>query len=465
LKKIIYIILFIYAVLAVLTIFYFNGTGDAGDSIQHYLYGKYAPVHHELFFDHWAKPLYVLLICPFAHFGFTGVKIFNAIVSLLTIFFTYKASESLSIKNTIIGAVILVFTPLYYILTFSGLTEPLFALFISIGLYAIVKEKYLTAALAISFLPFVRSEGLIIIGVYGLYFLFKRKYKLLPLLLTGHIVYSIAGFFVYHDLFWIFTKIPYASMSSNYGSGKLFDFAEDLIYVIGVPIYILFWIGIISITWKSIKKSTTLELQILVFFGFISFFVAHSLFWYFGIFNSMGLKRVMIGVMPMISIISLYGFNFITEEIFEKRDRTKMIFQGLLISYIIIFPFTSNPAAINWERDMYLSKDQQLAIQTVDYIIKNKGANHRFVFDHPYLSEILNIDCFDKSKRLELNHNSMDQLDLGDIVIWENWFAVVENRITKEQLDNNPDLINFYNANINDNGREIKISVYEKKLK
>ena len=88
-KNIIYIVLFIYIVIAVLTIIFFNGTGDAGDSIYHYLFAKYAPIHPELFFYHWAKPVYVLLASPFAQFGFTGIKIFNALVSLTTIFLTY----------------------------------------------------------------------------------------------------------------------------------------------------------------------------------------------------------------------------------------------------------------------------------------------------------------------------------------------------------------------------------------
>ncbi|MEA3478152.1 MAG: hypothetical protein U9R60_08235, partial [Bacteroidota bacterium] len=125
----IFILLLIYAIVATLTIYFFDGTGDSGDSIYHYLFAKFAPLHPQLFFDHWAKPVYVLLVSPFAQFGFIGVKIFNAIVSLLTIFFTFKIVKKLNIKNAIVGAIILIFSPLYFVLTFSGLTEPLFALF------------------------------------------------------------------------------------------------------------------------------------------------------------------------------------------------------------------------------------------------------------------------------------------------------------------------------------------------
>ena len=462
LKNLIYIFLFAYAVIAVAAIYFFNGTGDAGDSVQHYLYGKYAPAHPELFFNHWAKPFYVLLISPFAQFGITGAKIFNALASLGTIFFTCKSAEKLNLKNSIFTCVILIFTPLYFILTFSGLTEPLFALIIGIGLYLCQKEKYLGASLLISFLPFVRSEGLIFIGIFALYFFMKRKWKIIPFLLTGHAVYSIAGFFVYHNLFWVFTKIPYASMGSPYGSGPLEHFVVQLLYVTGVPLCILFWLGIISTAWKFFRKKTSVEMHIIIFLGFISFFIAHSLFWYFGICNSMGLKRVLLGVMPLIGIICLEGFNFLTED-FLKTKTLKLILQGLIAGYIIIFPFTSNPAAINWKNDMQLTNDQQAAIQTAEFILKNKGINHRFIFSHPYLSEALQIDCFDKNIKGDIDLAEIGRAKSGDIIIWENWYAVIENRVSKEQLDKNPDLANIYNSKINESGKEIIYAVFEKK--
>ena len=462
-KYIIYIVLFIYIVIAVLTIIFFNGTGDAGDSIYHYLFAKYAPIHPELFFYHWAKPVYVLLASPFAQFGLTGIKIFNALVSLTTIFLTYKTARELNIKNAIISAVIMIFTPLYYILTFSGLTEPLFALITVFCIYLSTKQKYLATCLIISFLPFVRSEGLIIIGVFGIYFLFKKHWKLLPFLLFGSIVYSIAGYFVYHDFLWIFNKIPYSNLSSSYGSGNLFHFAEQLFYVVGVPIYILFWIGFISLIRRTVKKKIIFEEQFLILFGFICFFIAHSLFWYFGIFNSMGLKRVLIGVMPMISIISLQGFNFITENLFAAKKGLKIIIQVLLVVYIIIFPFTSNPAAINWKREMMLSNDQLSAIKSANFILNTNGTNCRIICSHPYLSVALNIDCFNKNKRLDLNQRNIEQIKTGDIIVWENWFALTESNIKKKDLDNNIGLINIYNSKVDDNGREIIYSIYEKK--
>ena len=439
------------------------GLGDAGDSVHHYLFSKYAPAHTDLFFNHWAKPLFVLLSSPFAQFGFVGVKVFNVLSSLFTIYFTYKSIQKLNLKNSIVGAIILMFSPLCFILTFSGLTEPLFALFISLGLYTLLSKRLILSCIIISFLPFIRSEGLIIIGVFALYFLYKKHWKIIPVLLFGHIAYMISGFFLYDDLLWVFNKIPYAQLDSLYGSGELSRFVEQLLYVVGIPIYVLFWVGVVAVIWKSIKKGMSSEIQILVFIGFFSFFIAHSLFWYLGIFNSMGLNRVLIGVIPLVSIISLIGFNFITEDILKGQSRLKRVFQGVLVGYILIFPFTKNPAAINFDQDLNLSKDQQTAIQTVALIKSHASLNQRYVFAHPYLSEALNIDHFDINQHLELVNEYPEHGKSGDIIIWENWFAVIEHGVTKESLVNNPNLTCIYEAKATDRNREIQYVVFQRR--
>lgn len=448
-----------YAVASLFVIYSFNGTGDGGDSVQHYLFAKYAPVHPELFFNHWAKPVYVLLASPFAQFGLTGIKLFNAIVTFISIFLTYKIAKRLQLKNAIISALISIFTPLYFVLTFSGLTEPLFALFVSAVIFLTLKERNIAAGLILSFLPFVRSEGLIIIGVFGLYHMIKKQWKNIPLLTIGHGVYALAGFFVYNNPLWVFTQIPYASLSSPYGNGPLFHFVEQLVYVLGIPVYILFWLGFLSVLHKSITKKASYELIILFLTNFFVFLAAHSLFWYFGIFNSMGLKRVFLGMMPVIAIIALEGFNFVTETILWKRKYARTILQALLILYVVIFPFTSNPAAVNWKKDMNLSDDQKIALKVVEFIKEKKGMNHRFIYMHPYLSEALNIDCFDPAKRIELNEKNLSLLQKGDIIVWENWYSVVEGGVQKERLDKDERVKEIFIYNTN--GNKITYVVYE----
>ncbi len=459
-QKAIYVVLLAYLIIAALTIVYFNGTGDAGDSVHHYLFAKYAPSHPKLFFDHWAKPVYVLLASAFAQFGFIGIKVFNVILTLGSIYTTFRIARHLKLSNAVSAAVIYIFAPLVFVLTFSGLTEPLFALFLSLGVLFAIKNKYLVACLIISFLPFIRSEGLIFLGVFAVYFFWNKQWKLIPQLLFGHLCYSIAGYFVYGDLLWVFKKIPYASLNSVYGEGGLFHYVEQLVYVVGIPIYFLIGIGIIGLLWKAFKRQINSELFILILGGFLAFFVAHTLFWYLGIFNSMGLKRVFVGVMPLMAILALIGLNTLTEPVVIRKKAIGRAIQLIIVIAVCVFPFTSNPAAVKPERDLLLSKDQLVANSMADYIQEEMGTEHRFIHMHPYLSQALDIDHFDTEKHMEMTTAILNELRPGDVLIWDSWFCVVERGISLEMLEKHPLLALVYTKELNDDNGNSQMVIF-----
>ena len=463
LKNFIYFVLFIYAALAAWTIIYFDGTGDTGDSVSHYLFAKYAPKHPELYFDHWAKPVFVLLASPFAQFGFIGMKIFNSCVVLLTILTTHNIAKALKFRNAIIVSFILICTPLYFTLTFSGLTEPLFALVVSISILLLLKDKYVAASILISFLPFIRSEGLIFIGIFAIYFAFKCKWKMLPFLVVGHLIYSFLGYFIHHDLLWVIREIPYAHLDSIYGNGTLFHFSEKLYYLLGLPIYFLFVVGLIAIYWDAIKKKSNLDEQVLLALGFLTFFIAHSLFWFLGIFGSMGLLRVFICVMPIIALVALKGYNFITETVLGQSKLPQLIFKALLIISVIIFPFTTNKAALNFNRDFSISQEQLLVQQMADFSIKNYGTKQTYVCAHPYFSLALDIDPFDKTKMVDWNESNLLNLQSGSLLIWDSHFALIDLGVTKQIIDSDSSFVNIYNASKINQGKEILMSMYLKK--
>lgn len=434
-------LLLAYLLIGIFTIHYFNGTGDQGDSVHHFLYAKYAPQHPKLFFDHWAKPLFVLFASPFAQFGFTGIKVFNLLISIITVFLTYKTAKLYGYKDPVLAALFVICAPLNYILTFSGLTEPLFALFLIWGVYLAKKEQHLASAVVISFLPFIRSEGLIFLGVFGFWFLLNKKtWAGIPVLLFGHIAYSLAGYFVYQDLLWIFTKIPYATLNSTYGAGKPDHFVTQLNFILGIPLYVLIWLGMVAfvISWFQ-KKQFFNDETILILGGFLAFFVAHSLFWYLGIFNSAGLTRVFVGVMPLMALICLKGFHLLTNTPYINA-KFNLVFKTVLVLVVVIFPLTSNRAAIGFKENMMLSRDQELAKEIAAFLAQNHTVSGTYFYAHPYLSEILNRDHFDPKQRRNLTTSELRNLRKGDIVIWEDWFAVIENGVTEEQLKQIPEL-------------------------
>lgn len=461
----IYLLLSVYIATGVVTIFLFDGTGDTGDSIYHYLFARYAPAHPSLYLNHWAKPLFTLISSPYAQFGFTGMKVFNLTVSAFTMLLTYRIALLSGMKNPLLAALFIMVAPLWYILTFSGLTEPLFALFLAGALLLVLRKQYTAAAVVVSFMPFIRSEGLIVIGVFALYYALSGRWRTIPFLALGHLLFAAVGYLVYHDLLWVFNRMPYASLAPKHGSGPLLHFVFQMNYVVGVPLYMMLVAGLLSYPLALLRKNVTVtrEEGILVVGGFLVYLTAHSLFWYFGVFNSMGLKRVLLGVMPLISLIALQGFNLITQSLLSPSSWPSKIAATLIIAYLVIFPFTGNPAAVLWGRDMYLAPEQRAAKAVAAYIhSQNPNPENRFFYTHPYLSEVLHVDHFDSLRRLDCTPWFLDSLKEGDYVIWDNWFAVVESYSTLDTLLNQPGIVIDTSFTVIDDRREVRFVVARK---
>ena len=457
------ILLLVYFILGIVTIIFCKGTGDVGDSVMHYLFARSAPFHPELYFDHWAKPVYVLLASPFAQFGFAGLKVFNLLTTLGTLLLIYKIANQLKLNNPVIATLLAMCSPLYFAHTFSGLTEPLFALFLALSIYFTLQNSRVSACVLLSFLPYVRSEGLIMLGVFALYFLISGYWKVLPYLLTGSIVYGIAGYFVYGNPFWVITKIPYATMSSVYGSGDVFHFVDQLYYVLGLPVTLMFWIGFFVMLIKWFRNQLEGRQGYLFLLGFLAFFIAHSLFWYLGIFNSMGLKRVLLCLMPIIAIVGLHGFNFISNLLTGLNSKFNLICTTFIVLYLILFPFTPNPAALNRQRDLELTNEQVMAKRVVSHLYRKDSLSSPLIYNHFYLSLVMDNDHCDPAKRRGLDSLQMPHLTKGTLIIWENLYAEKESGITLNWLKQRSYLEQIYTTKGPAQNMEMIFAVYKMK--
>ncbi len=451
-KSLLWLVLGVYAIIACFTIFYFDGTAGTGDTITHFLFAKYAFQYPIFYFDHWAKPIFTLLASPFAQFGFTGIKVFNAITTLFTLYFTYRCAVMLNIKQAFLPVIFCILMPSYYILTFSGLTEPLFALFLAVGTYFLLKEKYLYAVLWVSFMPFVRSEGLIIILAFACFLLVKGKWKILPFFITGHAVYGLAGAAFHKDILWVIHKMPYRTLEHVYGKGSLFHFVDQLIYIVGLPVYGLIAISLVYYSLRLYKKQIDLK-ELFIPFTFFAFFVAHSLFWYFGIFASMGLKRVLIGIVPLMGIMAYHGYEFILHLLSKTSVKVQLFFKYGILLYAVIFPFTPNPAAINFKENMYLDASQQLAKKVAQDLQQKGLSSHKVISDNHYFEFL--FPNFDILRALSYKDFTIQK---NDILIYDPHYS----RITKEHIEKTlgMKLIGRYTS-INEKRQEIYYNVYQ----
>jgi len=433
------ILFFIFLLIIFLTQTSYGG----GDSIQHYNMAHWGWKYPWLLFDHWGKPAFTILISPFAQLGINGARSFNLLLGFGTAIIIWKIAQILKFRNSELSMFLVLFTPVYFILMFTPLTEVSFSFFLVLSILLFFKRKYYLSALVLSFLPLIRNEGIVLFPLFILAFSLKRKMLTIPLLTVGFWLISLLGFSYYDDFWWLITKMPYSGDAVDiYGSGSLFHFLNDTRGILGYPIAVLFVAGLIIslINWGKNDKyrlSDTFFFLLLIPGSYIVFISAHSFVWWQGIGNSLGLVRVIGSVTPLAALTALIGFNLIIDFLKDKKKITgKFIFYGTIF-WIFALGLTTHRGGFN------LSKNQKLTKQATDFLIKNNLDKHKIYYFDPFALFELGIDPYDKIKSnwgVPNAENPSIGIPDSSIIIWDAHFGPNEGRVSLDALQNQKSL-------------------------
>lgn len=443
--RFVYFTLIVSAVLWIYHALSYPVSFDGGEGIRHYLFSRYSWEIPYLLLDHWGKPFFTLLSSPFSQFGLIGIKVFNVLCGILTSFFLYRSANSLNIKNSFLAPLFLLFTPIYSQCINSGLTEILFGLVLTAGIFGYLRNEYVYSSLLISFLPFVRTEGFLLVPLFFLILVMNRRFKEIPLLGTGLLIYSFIGLFAFNDFFWVINKNPYdGHMSHIYGRGPLLHFVNAYPYLWELPLTILLVFGLF-VGFLNLPKYYTDRIRakefILINGSLIVYFVAHSIFWWQGLFNSYGLVRVIAGVVPMSIIISLRGLDLMTGILKPMMLRNAVL--AAIILLIMLYPFYKRHLPIKLDHESKLVLEASHWYNNSEY----KKRNPKIYYLHPIFIEAIGMHPFDPTETGELWYLYPDIkkwgynfIPDGTLIFWDSHFGSMEARIDRDFILSDPHL-------------------------
>lgn len=404
-----------------------KGTGDDGDSVAHFLYSRDAFLFPKYFFNHWAKPLFVLISAPFAQFGLVGVKLMNVIALTTSLVLTYKLACRFQMPHAWLAPFFVVAQHRVLTHTLSGLTEPLFALALVWCVWLLHRERYFWGTLVASFLPFIRSEGLIIFCVLIIYLAVRKQWKYIPLLSFGHICYSFAGYSTHKSLLWVFNTMSYATTDHVYGIGQWDSFIVNMPWVTGGFVYAVLIVGLFDglrrlVLFFTKKKPFDTDELWLVYGIFVAYFLAHTLFWMYGIFASQGLMRVMLCVAPMMGIVCLRGANLFTEGVQKWLPKLQISYvRSVIVLLSLIFLYKN----LDWQIDFNLHPSQRTQFEAAaKYKNKVQNEGYSLYSEGMYIDMIFGINPFDDPR-----HRSFHQILKREpvpeksLLVWESIFA------------------------------------------
>lgn len=417
-------------------------TNGAGDTISHFMFSKYSWQNPSYFLDHWAKPVFTALSSPFSQFGFVGMRIFNAIMALGSGIMIWKIAKELERPFPAFAILLLFAMPFFGLKIFSGLTEYLYCFLLTATILLCLKKHYIWACIIASFFPFCRSEGIIAIGMLIIFLVWTRQWKILPLLLIGHLFYEFIGVTIFDKpIGWTWTKIPYLA-GSTYGSGSWNRFFGGLRYVCEWPVILLLVIGLLQKAVYSFTKIRDADHRfkvdfLLIYGNAVVFFMAHSIFWAYGLFNSAGLIRVMIAIMPLIALIALDAFNLLTNS--GLPEQWKKGIAIVIVGLIIYHATNTSRNGLAYAKGANNIPEHTVVRDEVFTYLQTNFKTAPTFYNIGYLAILRNENYYGQDiKGTWFRKSDLESMPLHAVYVWDSKFGTSVAGIQREDLLNDP---------------------------
>lgn len=433
------------AVLAIMTTIlavhdlYYPSSYEGADGLRHYLVSRYSWKHPELFFYSWGKPFFTLITSPFSQFGLPGIKFFNLLCGIFTGWMLLNWRKEENSFPGIMRLLLLMSMPIYFFSLNSGYTEPLFGLMTIAAIRLALDGRSRLAGVVLSCLPYVRSEGYLFLPLFGLIFLIRREFVSIVLMMSFSVLLSVAGAPYFKSLFWIIRENPYdGTMAAIYGSGPWHHFLKSAPFMFGRVQAVLIPVGLFLMTIAWLKNERRQEIW-LIAGTFVIYFGSHMIFWWKGLFNSLGLLRVMAAVAPSGALISWYAI-----EAFQLRlglVLKRKLVQAIICLAIFIQPF------IHEQFPLQLNPVEKTIDEAIAWYKKEFENNPppKIYYLSPYMGHRLNIDVFDNRKVGEMwgLFPSIREWGWGvvpdsTIILWDNQLAANEGLAPLDSLIGSP---------------------------
>ncbi len=449
-KALVPVLLLVIAAILIVILRLSTGVSGETDSILHYQISRYAFKYPKFFLDLWGKPLFTILSSPLSQFGYMGAVTFNLVCGLLSAWFASLIAKRMEYRYAWVAILFTVFTPIYLFIMYTSLTEILFSLVLIASIYLFISRRFIWSAILISFIMFVRTEGMMFIVLFIVPLVWMKQYKSLPFLFVGLITLTLASWPVYHDPLWFINKLPYSSSGSElYGHGSFWYYFGQMDYILSYPLLILSITGFLFIilnlkkgfsNLKDIKYVTLYFLIIPSIFGFI---LAQSFLWWKGWMAVLASTRFIACVLPLVAIISLTGFEWIMEKA-KANKIVFVVFGSFVLSLVVYKPFTYHVVPMKTGINFAVME------QLTGWLKSTAYSTRKAFYTDPTYPFYMDIDPWDQQKCFKIysyeNTDPASLLRSGELLIWDAQFAGYEGHLPFDSLmkNNNLRLLNVF---------------------
>jgi hypothetical protein len=478
------------------------------DDLDHYYMAKAALSQPHFLVDAWGRPGFTILYALPAQFGWNAVRLTTIVLSLATLVMTWRAARALDAERPGAWAGLAGWQPLFLLLSFSALTEPLAALLIAVVLYAQAAGRPRLAAVAAGLLPLVRLElGVVALLVVGWVLTTRRNaWRELAWIPLPVVLWGIAGGLIHGDPGWLPGTIFGSSRPLN-SSGPV-GYFRNLVTVTGGAVFLGLFLGAVAFLLRPAhagrRAPAFAGLLFLAVFGLLTLLTWEAL--PFG--GSIGFLRHLIVLAPAGGLIAGFGYQAMIAA--EGRSRWPFVLTTLAVTALVALVLSHRlaadfyilpgrdwsrlqmlapvvilvlaaPFAGRWRRHVVsavalvaalgtvaflrpidLNVEQKVIRKAVEDLRSSQLLARPLMVNHPWVYFLTGRDRWDRRATPYVTLANLDAARPGTIVFWENHYGHrLYGDVPRERLENDPRWERLYEVESGDG--QFHVVLFERK--
>lgn len=387
------------------------------DGGYHFLFARWAWTHTELFVGVWARPLFTTLYALPALHSYLAAKLFTVLICVFIAWQTRRLAEQLQLDRSSLVIPLLFLQPSFFIISADTMTEPVFALVLTVALRLHLSGRIRAGMMTASLMILARPEGFFLGLLWGVWVLADRRAgRSFPtralnamLLATGSVMWWLAAWAITGDPLFIKNNWPtgWPVTGTIYGEGAWWSYFARLPEIVG-PLLIL---PCAAGLWRFLRGRRHGEIVSI----FLVFFLLHSILRAYGLLGSAGYPRYFAAVSPVIAILTLEGWNTLAGAFSHtgKQFRKSLAAAVLVVSFALCFAYFDGA---EWIRDARAIDEMYLWFQ------ENPQPVRRLVWSEAYMCIRFDADPWenlafsgDRVRGIE----SLKESVPGTLVVWE----------------------------------------------
>jgi hypothetical protein len=375
------------------------------DEIAHYLIARYSLSSHILLLDVWGKVGYNLIYVLPSQAGWEASRVFSVILSSLTVFFTVRVARQLRAPFLWLTPLFCWFQPWFARLSFTALLEPLFTLLGVAGVSLALDGRFARAGLVIGFLPLVRHEGLLWVGLFALASAARRQWRGAAAALVPITLYNLAAWHVRSR--WPLAEYTRPSRPDilQIGTGDWLFYVRLFPDVAGIPVTLLATLGLVAMLRRPAARYLLLACALYV--------AAHSVVYRFGLWAAGGEARYLMPLAPVFAISAAFGLQSLRDLVGRlgplKAQRVAAVGFAVVTAAVIAAGLTARP---------YRMDREQVNMREAASWLREQGFRAEQIHStHVWFYHYFPLEA--TPAKFWSHPPNIDRLPAGSVVVWD----------------------------------------------